>query len=267
MKRGVLAAAAGAVQAERAIGGACPATRTDFGVDLRHLRSDASSGAGSSKSPFWNKHFESFSNVSKRQRDKAGKFLTSYKHTQRSGASVPKPLKDVEHICWLEPPPVGAPRFSSIVEGQKKCLWADLVITGDIFKLGDVQTLSDSSQLVVDVINIIARGKPVITATSWVVAKGQWRAVPARDVMRHIPLATRGDRVRFQYTGGFDNTYPTVVKAIKSACKITNSHWRCEQTPDGVKTLQELATRLVDLRRVENSRSAKAWTAAGPTVV
>jgi hypothetical protein len=60
LKRGVLAAAAGAVQAERAIGGACPATRTDFGVDLRHLRSDASSGAGSSKSPFWNKQFGSF---------------------------------------------------------------------------------------------------------------------------------------------------------------------------------------------------------------
>ena len=151
--------------------------------------------------------------------------------------------------------------------GEKKCFHADLVVTDNIFKLSDGQTLSADVQLVIDLIHIIALGKPVITATPWRVAMGKPSDVPATDIMRHPAPAAHQPICHLNYARDFQIRYPDVVGALNRAAKVQNSRWRSIETATGFKSLSDLVARLLEIRRVVNVMGTKSWTEKGPTAV
>ena len=267
-KNGVMKAAAGAVIQEQVVGGACGSTGTDFGVKLSDVRRIDTSNAGTPASQFWTKGFQRFADVTRR-RNIQGQFLKNYKFRSIQGAGKPTPLKGISKFCWLEPPPAEAPKGVNVKleSGEKKCFHADLVVTDNIFKLSDGQTLSADVQLVIDLIHIIALAKPVITATSWRVANGKPSDVPATDIMRHPAPAAHQPICHLNYTRAFKNSYPGVVGALNRAAKVQNSRWRSIQTATGFKSLSDLVARLLEIRRVVNVMGTKSWTEKGPTAV
>ena len=133
-----------------------------------------------------------------------GNFLLRYKFAFKRGAATPRKLKGVTRVCWLEPPAEDCPQaaFLGTDRGADKCRHAELVITDEINKLSDGQTLSANKQLVVDLIYIIALGKPVVTATAWRMAGGRPNDVAASDILRHVALATGEYRDIIAYFAG-----------------------------------------------------------------
>ena len=93
-------------------------------------------------------------------RNVKGQFLKNYKLQKRRKAAQPEKLAGVTHVCWLAPPPDDMPHAAWLgrTSGLEKCRDAHFVITYDIAKLSDCQTLSTNGQLVIDVIYILALG-------------------------------------------------------------------------------------------------------------
>ena len=167
-------------------------------------------------------------------------------------------------MCWLEPPAEDCPQADFLLTdtGWDKCRHAELVITDEINKLSDCQTLSANKQLVVDLIYIIALGKPVVTATAWRMAGGRPNDVAASDILRHVALAT-GERqpVRnFSYTRNFRYGHTDVVHALTKIAKLPHSRWRVVESATGCGALSQLVVQLLEMRCVENTLGKK-WCA------
>ena len=173
---------------------------------------------------------------------------------------MPRKLQDVTRVCWLEPPPEDWPKpvFPGVYSGVEKCRRVDVVITDEISKLSDCQTLSAQKQLVIDLIYIIALGKPVVTATAWRLAKGCPNDVPASDIMRHVALAKGRQPIRhLNYTRTFRYGHIDVVGALKRMAKFTDSRWRTAESATVSGTLHELVEQLLEMRLVENTLGKK----------
>ena len=194
-----------------------------------------------------------------------GNFLLRYKFAFKRGAATPRKLEGVTRVCWLEPPAEDCPQaaFLGTARGAEKCRHAELVITDEINKLSDGQTLSANKQLVVDLIYIIALGKPVVTATAWRMAGGRPNDVAASDILRHVALATgEGQPVRkFSYTRNFRYGHTDVVGALTRIAGIPHSRWRVVESAIGCRTLPQLVDQLLEMRCVENTLGKK-WCAA-----
>ena len=178
---------------------------------------------------------------------------------------MPRKLQGVTRVCWLEPPAEDCPQaaFLGTDRGADKCRHAELVITDEINKLSDGQTLSANKQLVVDLIYIIALGKPVVTATAWRMAGGRPNDVAASDILRHVALAT-GERqpvCNFSYTRNFRYGHTDVVGALTRIAKLPHSRWRVVESATGCGTLSQLVEQLLEMRCVENTLGKK-WCAA-----
>ena len=265
-KKGVLVAAAGAVATEQAIGGTCLTAATCFDVPIGSLRRSESSVTGTTECDFWTKKCSQFAKVTE-NRNARGKFLKHVKLLHKRGANPPRKLQGVTRVCWLEPPPEDCPQAEGLLiqRGVHKCRYVDLVITDEISKLSDCQTLSADKQLVVDLIYIIASGKPVVTATAWRLANGRANDVPAPDIMRHVALAPAKLKVQplchLNYTQDFEYGHADVVKALQRMRKLPDSRWRAEKSATGFGTLHDLVGKLLDMRRVENTLGKKWWCA------
>ena len=168
-------------------------------------------------------------------------------------------------MCWLEPPAEDCPQAAFLVteRGANKCRHAEVVITDEVNKLSDGQTLSANKQLVVDLIYIVALGKPVVTANAWRMAGGRPNDVAASDILRHVALAT-GERQRvcnFSYTRNFRYGHTDVVGALTKIAKLPHSRWRVVESATGCGTLSQLVEQLLEKRLVENTLGKK-WRAA-----
>jgi len=264
-RKGVLAAAAGAVATEKALGGTCDATATPFGVPLGSLRRSATSVTGTSAYSCWTKKCANFAKVTGHRKTHYTNFLQNFRMIKRLGAIRPRKLQAVTGLCWLEPSPEDCPQVEhlAIHTGVEKCRYAHLVITDDISKLSDCQTLSTEKQLVIDFIYMVALGKPVITATAWRLANGRPNDVPALDIMRHVAVATSSKRhpvSHLNYTREFSFEHADIILALKRMTKLTDSRWRSIESATGLKTLSELVKQLLEIRRVENTLGKKKWT-------
>ena len=263
-RKGILAAAAGAVSTEKQIGAASAATATCFGVPVGSLRRTETSVTGTSECVYWTKKCANFAKVTENKKTQ-GNFLRRHKFVIRHGAAMPRKLQGVTRVCWLEPPAEDCPQaaFLGTARGADKCRRAELVITDEINKLSDGQTLSANKQLVVDLIYIIALGKPVVTATAWRMAGGRPNDVAASDILRHVALATgEGQPVRnFIYTRNFKYGHTDVVGALTRIARIPHSRWRVVESATGCGTLSQLVEQLLEKRCVENTLGMK-WCAA-----
>ena len=63
---------------------------------------------------------------------------------------------------------------------------ADLVVVDDLSRLFECA----DDDTVIQALGIVARGVPVITSASWLLAQGDPELVPPASVIRHAPLAT-----------------------------------------------------------------------------
>ena len=263
-RKGILAAAAGAVSTEKQIGAASAATATCFGVPVGPLRRTETSVTGTPECDYWTKKCANFAKVTENKKTQ-GNFLLRYKFQINRGAARPRKLQGVTRVCWLEPPAEDCPQaaFLGTERGANKCRHAELVITDEVNKLSDGQTLSANKQLVVDLIYIIALGKPVVTANAWRMAGGRPNDVAASDILRHVALAT-GERqpvCNFSYTRNFRYWHTDVVGALTKIAKLPRSRWRVVESATGCGTLSQLVEQLLEKRLVENTLGKK-WCAA-----
>ena len=262
-RKGILAAAAGAVSTEKQIGAASAVTATCFGVPVGSLRRTEKSVTGTPECDYWTKKCANFAKVTENKKTQ-GNFLLRYKFAFKRGAATPRKLEGVTRVCWLEPPAEDCPQaaFLGTDRGADKCRRAELVITDEINKLSDCQTLSANKQLVVDLIYIIALGKPVVTANAWRMAGGRPNDVAASDILRHVALATgaRQPVCNFGYTRNFKYGHGDVVGALTRIANLPHSRWRVVETANGCGTLSQLVEQLLEKRCVENTLGTK-WSA------
>ena len=147
-------------------------------------------------------------------------------------------------------------------EGLRKCLLADLVITDHVTDLFNAQTLSGNENLLIDLIYMMATEKPLITAGSWALALGDPAKVPPQAIIRHLqPLA------ECNYSETLKDRHWAAAAALAKCSRLPNSKWRPKMTAAGVKTLADLAQRLIQVRRVAHSAGPRMWDSAGPTTV
>ena len=250
-------AAAGAVQ--QSIGG----------VPHAVLRCPASSTAGAPQNPYRNKMFAKFDKATKSTmvRTSLGRFVRGAIFKRSRAAAKPKPLSGIRTVAWLEPMPPGAPAFLR-QEGQRKCMRADLVITGQVNSLFSAQTLSGNETLTIDLIYMMATRKPLITASSWALAEGQPAKVPPEAIIRHLE-----PKEACQYSAAFAEKHWAVAAALDKCARLAaelDSDWRPRKTAAGVNvvnTLHELAEKLMGMRRIENASGPRGFTSAGPAAV
>ena len=247
-------AAAGAVQ------------QTIDGVPLAALKCSADSTAGTPANPFRNQRFANFDKATNCTmiRTSLGRFLRGTRFQRSRAAAQPKPLQGIRSVAWLEQPPPEAPAFLR-QEGHRKCLRADLVITGQVNSLFNTQTLSGNETLIIDLAYMMATRKPLITAASWALAEGQPAKVPPEAIIRHLEPTGA-----CEYTEAFAATHWQVAAALAKCARLAaelGSRWRPRKTAAGVNTLQELAEQLMRLRRIENVSGPRGFTSAGPTSV
>ena len=193
-----------------------------------------------------------------------GRFLRATHFKRRRAAAKPKPLQGIRSVAWLEPPPPGAPAFLR-QEGHRKCLRADLVVTGQVNSLFNTQTLSGNETLIIDLAYMMATRKPLITAASWALAEGQPAQVPPEAIIRHLEPTGA-----CEYSEAFAATHWQVAAALAKCASLADqlgSRWRPRKTAAGVNTLQELAEQLMRLRRIENVSGRRGFTGIGPTSV
>ena len=270
IRHGVEKAAAGAtathgvLMATQAAAGAVGVQQTIDGVPLAALKCPADSTAGTPGNPFRNKRFANFDKATSCTmiRTSLGRFLRGTQFQRRRAAAKPQPLQGIESAAWLEPLPPGAPAFLRR-EGIRKCLKADLVITGQVNSLFSAQTLSGNDKLIIDLIYMVATRKPLITAASWALAEGQPAKVPPEAIIRHLEPTGA-----CEYSEAFAATHYSVAEALARCAKLADelgSRWRprktTKKTAAVVNTLQELAEQLMRLRRIANvSANEEVWS-------
>ena len=99
--------------------------------------------------------------------------------------------------------------------GPDRSRKADLVVIDDLGRLFDCP--DDSS--VNHVFAIVARGVPVITLSSWRLARGKVQMIPRESVTRHVSLATTTKFI-FEYDRAFQSRYQLMLHTMKELVKL-----------------------------------------------
>ena len=90
-------------------------------------------------------------------------------------------------------------------------------------KLGRLFDCPDDSS-VNHVFAIVARGAPVITLSSWRLARGKLEKIPRESVTRHVSLATTTKFV-FEYDRAFQSRYQLLLHTMKELANLTGCKW------------------------------------------
>ena len=155
------------------------------------------------------------------------------------------------------------------VEGRNRCREVDLAVVDDLSRLCDCP---DPSSLL-HVIGIIGRGVPVITGSSWVLAKGHLDLVPKESVVRHQRLVAK-KKVVFEYNLHFKVREEFLLAGLVWLSKQSNATWKVRDSSvsavaesgyevvkllasDGVETLRLWIGKQ---RRIVNTSGSKAWS-------
>ena len=113
-----------------------------------------------------------------------------HKWTAKKAAKPALPLENIKSVCYLgkvgESLPCPAREGVEKMQGRRRRLFADLAVVEDLGHLHDA--LDDAT--VNQVLAIVGRGLPVVTRTSWSLARRDPDEVPKASVLRNRPLAT-----------------------------------------------------------------------------
>ena len=87
-----------------------------------------------------------------------------------------------------------------------------------VSELSRLHALPESTSLI-HVLAISARGLPVITASSWQLARGDFSIVPKESVIRHRPLAMVA-KLSWKYDALFEAQQGNAVSTIVELCRL-----------------------------------------------
>ena len=104
--------------------------------------------------------------------------------------------------------------------GPDRSREASLVVIDDLGRLFDCPDDSTVNQ----VFAIVARGVPVITLSSWRLARGKVQMIPRESVTRHVALATTTKFI-FQYSPAFQSRYQLMLYTMKQCAKLPGCKW------------------------------------------
>ena len=159
--------------------------------------------------------------------------MAKQKWTATRAAKPALPLENIKSVCYLGE--VGAtlpcPASEGVEEmqGRMRCLLADLAVVEDLGRLHDA--LDDAT--VNQVLAIVGRGLPVVSETSWSLARGDPDQVPKESVIRNRPLATTVPCV-FEYDGHFKARSMNLLNTLTALSNLPNSKWKVRCFDGGV---------------------------------
>ena len=186
----------------------------------------------------------------------------------------------IKKVCYVGEPaetlphPIaeGQPGLEEVA-GRNRCRDADLAVVDDLSRLCHCP---DPSSLL-HVIGIIGRGMPVITRSSWILAKGDLELVPKESVVRHQPLDAKNKAV-FEYDVHFQTREEFLLAGLVWLLKQSKATWkvRREDVPavgesgfEVVRLLGSDGEGIVRLwiakqRRIVNAAGSRAWSSYEP---
>ena len=238
-KAGVLAAAEYAVATNGSV--AQMNEGEDKIVPLGVRQSFLKAPLGDKADAYTNKAMKRFAALTVAKRLKAQPFInrcTKTKWVEKRAAKLAQRLQNVKQVCYvgdigdLLPHPVTDKRGGlNEVSGRNRCLFADLVVVDDLSRLHDCPCEATLCQ----VLAIVARGLPVVTRASWVLARGDSECIPKESVIRHRPLAIETKCV-FQYDPHFEARSGNLLKMLVALSKLQESQWQVRRSGgcDGV---------------------------------
>jgi len=154
-------------------------------------------------------------------------------------------------------------------------LHADLAVVDDLGRLFDCPDDATVNQ----VLGIVGRGVPVITRTSWLLARGDPEHIPNESVIRHVPPVTKM-KVVFEYNDHFQARAGILLDSLKALSKLPQSKWKVRSSSElavgdsrysivslhacgGVDALRSWVG---EHRRIVNASGSKAWSLTQPIV-
>ena len=256
---------------------------TPLGVSKSFLKS----ALGDKAAQYNNEKMKRFQALTDRKKQSCprfmGRFLASENPwKERKAAKSPQKLQNIRQVCFVGeigqslPHPVADGRGLKEVHGRNRCLRADLAVVDDLSRIFDCADDATVNQ----VLSIVGRGVPVVTRTSWVLAKGDPEHIPKESVIRHVPLVET-TKVVFEYTDHFKAREGNLVGSIKELSKLPKSQWKVRNSSvsavgdssvsavgerghsimtlsaDGVDTLRSW---IGEHRRIVNVSGPKAWS-------
>ena len=202
---------------------------TQLGVPKAFLKS----AVGDRANPYGNAKLTRFHALTKSKELSTKLFMGRHlaarkKWKAKTAATSPQKLKDIKKVCFVGesgeklPHPIadGQPGIEE-VEGRNRCRKVDLAVVDDLSRLCNCP---DPSSLL-HVIGIIGRGVPVITRSSWVLAKGEIDRVPKESVLRHVRLLEK-KKVVFEYNEHFKAREALLLAGLVRLSRETKSTWK-----------------------------------------
>ena len=274
-KAGVLAAAEHAVAADMQHNEQEGDAITPLGVRKSFLKS----AIGDKAETYNNDKFKRFQTLTQRKKADSQPFLRRNLDSRwkRDRAATPaQQLENIKQICFLGGLGASLPHPVAMgcreVCGRKRGLNADLAVVDDLSRL--LECADDDT--VIQALGIVARGVPVITSASWLLAQGEPGLVPPASVIRHAPLATTR-RCIFLYDDHFRARCSNLLSAIVSLSELPNSKWKVSRKSavgDSIVASGGLCVKLsgVDVvrswilehRQICNVLGSKAWSLTQP---
>ena len=138
------------------------------------------------------------------------------------------------------------------VEGRNRCREVDLAVVDDLSRLCDC--LDPLSLL--HLIGITGRGVPVVTRSSWVIAKGDLDLVPKESVVRHQPLVAK-KKVVFEYDVHFKAREEFLLAGLVWLSRQSKATWKVRSS--SVPAVGESGYEVVKLLGSEGVGILRLW--------
>ena len=275
-KAGVLAAAEYAVAADMQHTEQEGDAITPLGVRKSFLKS----AIGDKAEAYSNVKFKRFQALTQRKKVISQPFLrrTLSNKFQRDRAAIhAQKLENIKRICFSGGIGASLPHPVAMgcteVCGSKRGVKADLAVVDDLSRLFECT----DDDTVIQALGIVARGVPVITSASWVLAQGDPGMVPQASVVRHAPLVTTRKCI-FLYDDHFRARCSNLLSTIVSLSELPNSKWKVRRVSavgdSRVAASEGLCVKLsgVDVvrswilehRRIHNVLGSKVWSLTQP---
>ena len=219
---------------------------TPLGVSESFLES----AVGDRASLYDNVRLQKFKELSTKKRVRSQPFMRRNEELKKMrkdirAAKAPLDITSISAIAFVgeRGEKLPFPIFSEdLPEVQEKCgpdrsLKAGLVVVDDLGRLFDCPDDSSVNQ----VFAIVARGVPVITLSSWRLARGQIKAIPRASVTRHVSLAVTTKFI-FEYDSVFQSRYQLLLNTMKECLKLPGCKWKVRPLAKNSAVREQQAT-------------------------
>ena len=233
--------------------------QTPFGVSKTFLQS----AVGDKKaSPYNNARLTKFQNLTTAKKVRSQPFMRRNEELKKrrkdvKAAQEPIDLNSIRSIAFLGergvklPFPIAANDAVKEACGPDRSREASLVVIDDLGRLFDCPDESTMNQ----VFAIVARGLPVITLSSWRLARGKVSMIPRESVTRHVALATTTKFI-FEYSPAFRSRYQLMLSTMTHCSKLPGCKWIVRQNSAvGEAARAESGFKVIKLDGIEVVRS------------